>query len=289
MLIPLLRLTRPGHALLMPWPFLLTVYYARSGAIRWPSDVFAALAMLVVIAGGYVLNDVCDVGYDRRDGRSRPIAAGEAPRMAAGVFGGTLMVAGCVLAAATAGRAFFWALAGLAAAYAVYDLVSKRIGIFKDVYVAAMMACLYPLAAAQAEGGSGPHGATLPLFALWLFLAALAYEILTDIRDRKSDRAGGGGPIRIQKHPRYWMQVANGVLVVAGVVLVVPAFVGCRWVYLSLVPILAGIPWILSIVARRVRAKIFWIFLEFVGVGLACTADVVIGGMGGAAYDGSSG
>lgn len=277
MLMPLLRVTRPVQTFLLTCPYLATLYYLRAGAMRagWQTDLLSAASLALVLAGGYAINDAADVRYDRTRANPGPVAAGEVSGGRAAAVGVSLAAAGCLLGIIAAKPGFAICLIVVAAALLAYDLVSKRIGLWKEVVVGLLMSSTYVLAAGQV-GGFDERAATVRFFALWMFLSTIAYEIYSDVRDRRSDRQGGGGPAVIQAHPGRWMRMGDGLMVAGALALVGPAMFGCGSVYRLAAPLLVGGPLLGCVRARRPGSKMLWVFVQFLGVGVATMADVAI-------------
>jgi 4-hydroxybenzoate polyprenyltransferase len=275
MIAALLAICRPYYAVPMSLAYALTLYYALGGRMagEWAGAAVSAAALALVIAAGYVLNDVCDLAADRVNAPWRPIAAGRISRRAAAAWGALLLA--CGLGLATAARLEFLAsLAVVAAGLVLYDLVSKRLGVGKQLLVAALMTSLYPLAIAQAGGASGPRAAALAPFAAWMFMTAFGYEVLKDIRDIPGDRAGGGPVTQVQRRPRLWRTMAGGTLLAAALLLVAPVFLGCGWVYMAVAS--AAMAAAIVSLFLPVRRAIMAVYAECFLVGVAATLDPLI-------------
>lgn len=273
----LIALTRPHYSLPIPPAYALTVFYARGGRMagEWAAAWLTTAALVLVIAAGYVLNDVFDVRADRVNAPGRPIASGRVPRGAAAAWGTVLLAAG--LALALAGRpALRLTLAAVAGGLVLYDATSKRLGLAKPLAVAALMTSIYPLALAQAGGAAGARAASLAVFPAWLFVTAFAYELLKDVRDVVGDRlAAVPGPV--QRRPERWRRVAGALLPAASLLLIAPCFLGCRWVYLALAAPAITLAFAAAFVP--VRAAIAMAYAECFLVMVAATADVAAFGV----------
>ena len=278
-MIDLLRLCRLYYTVPMALTYLLTVYYARGGeaAGRWPGDILSAAALAMVIAGGYVLNDVCDLQFDRLNAPHRALAAGRVGRKAAAAWGAALMVAGLLLAPHGGRLELLAALTAVAAGLIGYDLLSKRIGVGKPLVVAALMTTIYPLALAQAGGASGPRAMSLAVFPAWLFPTALGYELLKDLRDAAGDKQAAARPAPLQRHPALWRRVAAAAVVAPAPLLIVPFFLGCKAIYLGGAVI--GIALAVTSAFVPVRRAIRLVYAECFLVAAAAAADVVILGI----------
>jgi len=275
MITALFRLCRPYYAVPMSLAYALTLYYALGGRMEgaWLGAAVSTAALALVIAAAYVLNDVCDLAADRVNAPHRMIVAGRVSRRAAAVWGAALLAGGLALAMAARWQ-FLAALAAVAAGLVLYDLFSKRLGIVKQLAVAALMTSMYLLAIAQAGGAGGPRAGALPVFAAWMFLTAFGYEVLKDIRDIPGDRVGGGPATPVQLRPRLWRGIASAVVLAAAMLLVAPAFLGCGWLYVA-----AALPAVAAVAASvflPVRGAIMAVYAECFLVGVAATADPLI-------------
>jgi 4-hydroxybenzoate polyprenyltransferase len=278
MIVAMLKLCRLYYAIPMSLAYLLTVYYARGGEMagQWAAALASAAALAMVIAGAYVLNDVLDRAVDRINAPGRPVAAGRIAPLAAGTFAAALTLAGLGLAGLCR-PALLAGIAAVAAALLIYNLLSKRLGLLKQVLCAALMTSIYPLAIAQAGGAAGPRAGSLAAFPVWLFLTAFGYELLKDIRDLGGDPPIAGRPTRVKRNPRLWRRIASAAIAGSSVILVVPALLGCRWVYLAGAAV-AMVLAVASALTPGVRRAIALVYAECFIVGLAAAADVMIFG-----------
>jgi geranylgeranylglycerol-phosphate geranylgeranyltransferase len=272
-MIDLLRLCRLYYCVPLSFAYGLTVCYALGDrlASQWPGMLWSSLALMLVVAAAYVLNDVLDADVDRINAPARPIAAGRVSRRVGAIWAAVLAAAG--LAVGLLCRwPFLAGLAVLATGLAIYDLLSKRLGPVKQLAVAVLTTAIYPLAVLQAGGATGSRAATLAFFPLWLFLTAFAYEGFKDIRDRAGDYQAAGGANWIAGRPRLAVGLFRMAAVLGGLSLIAPASAGCGRIYAILVApaiIVAVTAAFLS--PRRVLAAIY---VECVLVGLAATADL---------------
>lgn len=273
--VNLLRLCRLYYGLPLGFTLGLTIVYARDGrmADAWPATVAASLALAMVVAAGYVFNDVCDCRVDRINAPTRPIVDGRVPAGIALLWAVLLTFAGLTVAMVWCRIAFAAGLAVVAGGLACYDLTSKRLGVGKQLLVAALMTSLYPLAIAQAGGAFGGRATSLLFFPIWLFVTSFGYEILKDIRDRHGDVAGGRRQDWIARDSSRARRIASAAILIGAGVLIAPCFAGCGRPYATIIPaaILAGV------VATRlpIRPALGAVYVECVLVGLAATADVL--------------
>ncbi|MBN1943776.1 MAG: UbiA family prenyltransferase [Phycisphaerae bacterium] len=278
-LVSYVRLCRPFYSVPMALTFTLTVYYARGGVMAdvWPATWLATTALLLLIAGAYALNDAADVEFDRLGAPERPIPAGEASRTGATILGLGLWVFGVALGSFVGPAAFPPVLWAVAMGLLLYDAFSKHLGVGKQWAVAILMTSLYPLAITFAGGATGSRARTLLPFAGWMFLSAYAGELLRDIRDRKSDAQVIGRRNWVQHRPRTWLYVASWLILLGAAVLVAPAFLGCRLMYVAGLPVVLAVA-VWAALVRHYEPKLKLLYLEFVLVGVLTTLDVIVYG-----------
>ena len=274
-MIDLLRLCRLYYVIPMSSILALTIWYAAGDAIsdRLGPTLCATIALAVVIAGGYALNDVCDQRVDRVNAPNRPIPAGRVHRSVAAIWAGVLLLSG--LAAASLCRwQFLAALTFVTAILILYDFTSKHLGVGKQLIVALLMTSYYPLAFAQAGDAASSRVPTLYIFPIWLFLTSFGYETLKDIRDIPGDLAVAVKSTWVQRRPRLALGIARATVIAGALSLLGPGFVGCGWVYMIIVPgaILLAI-WSALLPRRRAMMAIYG---ECVVVGIAATADIMV-------------
>jgi geranylgeranylglycerol-phosphate geranylgeranyltransferase len=278
MILALLQLCRLYYAIPMSLAYLLTVYYARGGAMagQWRPAAWSTVALALALAGAYALNDVLDCQVDRINAPRRPVASGRVGRAAAAAWAAGLMLLGLAVAAALCRPALLAALAVVTAALLAYDVLSKRLGVLKQVAAAALMTSIYPLAIAQAGGACGPRAGSLAAFPAWLFATSFGYELLKDLRDRAGDPPVAGRPTPLQRDPRWWRRVASLAIAGAAPILLAPALLGCGRVYLA--GALAAMALAAVSTVHHPRPAIRLVYAECFLVGLAAAADVVVAG-----------
>ena len=274
-MLGVLRLCRLYYVAPFSLMHLLTVYYARGGRMEghWGAALRSSGALALLVASAYVMNDALDVVVDRINAPRRPIPAGRVRRRTAVAWCVTLAVAALALSA-TCRWPFAAALVGVAGGLAVYNLLSKRLGAAKQLCVAVLVTCIYPLAIAQAGGVTGNRAATLAVFPAWWFLTAFAYELLKDLRDAEGDRRVASRPSPVHRRPVLWRRLGIAALWSGALLLVGPALLGCGWVYAAF----AAAAMCAALVAgfRPLRQAILLVYVECILVGVAATADVMI-------------
>ena len=234
MIAALIRLMRLYYSLPLSCGLIVIVAYVTAGdfgAVDSPVTL-VFLSLCSTISGAYVLNDVCDVAVDAINCPQKMLPRGMVTRKIALAWSITLFAIGIVLA-------YFcrWPyvimLATITAGLILYDLFSKRLGIFKDVLVAVLVTSLYPLALTLARPVSGPALKSLFIFPVWLFFTAMGYEMLKDIRDFKGDSQARVKLFqRCCDKPKF-LFAARIIIFSASVLTVLPFVLGyCKWIYL---------------------------------------------------------
>lgn len=235
MIIALTRLMRLYYSLPLSLGMVVIVAYIVGGNLVSVgfSLVVAFLALCCSISAGYVLNDVCDVSIDAINFPNRMMPAGRVSRRAALMWSVSLFVAGLILAI-FCGVQFLLVLSMIVVGLILYDIYSKRIGLFKDVLVSVLVTSLYPLAFTLAKPIETSVLKSLYIFPVWLFLSALSYEMLKDIRDIKGDSQANQKSLSSYCHSKRFEISARIIAVSASVLTVLPFVLGyCKLIYLS--------------------------------------------------------
>lgn len=235
---PLLRLTRPGNALLSAAGVGAGALVA-AGAWDLPWRVAAGmLAAVAFAAAGNVRNDVTDVDVDRVAHPRRPLVTGEVGVRAARAFA----VALYAVALAAAALVGWGALALVLAALAVMEAYERRLkarGLAGNVAVALLTAAPFLMGGLAAGRVASPALLALALLAA---LANAGREVLKDAEDADADR-GHRRTLPLRVGTRRAARVAGGFLVAAAV--------------------LSPLPWMLESVLA-------WPYLAAVGLADAC-------------------
>lgn len=270
----LLRLMRPHYSLTLSAGLLVIGLYVTGGRPQWAPWLTAVAALACVLAGSYIMNDLCDTAIDRINAPRRPLAAGRINRKTAQSLAIALIAAGLLIAAFVT-SAFMIVLTAVTAGLAQYNRYSKRLGSLKNV-AAALLACsLYPLAFAMAEPIPGPRLKALAIFPIWLFLTALSYEMFKDIPDMAGD-----GLVTHPIFPNYsekpWFApAARTILIKASAIALLPwALRFCGWIYLLLV--LAALAAAVIAVRQKPIIAIRLIYLHVVLITLGSLLDLLL-------------
>lgn len=275
MILALLKLMRLYYGLPLAGGFIVILSYLTGGSIDHILEkvVLAFLSLVSVISAGYVLNDVCDIEIDKINCPHRMLAAGRLKRKTAFLWSIVLFVTGMALGT-LCGLPFFLTIAAIAGLLIFYDILSKRIGIFKDIIVAVLMTSLYPLALALTEPAQTPRLNVLYIHPAWLFLSSLGYEMLKDIRDMKGDSQASGRDLNYCKNKRF-VVMSRVFIVVASMITLLPFILGyCRQIYL--VASIAAIVLAVASTFNKPTVAIRYIYAEIFLVTAGSMADLLV-------------
>ncbi|MBN1846154.1 MAG: UbiA family prenyltransferase, partial [Sedimentisphaerales bacterium] len=174
------------------------------------------------------------------------------------------------------GLPFVLGIAAIAGLLVIYNLVSKRIGVWKGIFVAVLVTSLYPLAWTLTTPAQTPRLPVLFIHPVWLFLSCLGYEMLKDIRDVKGDQTISGGA-HARRQGRRFLLAARVVLVAGSIVTLLPYFLGyCRQVYLA--ASIGAVILALGSTRRRPAAAIRYIYAEIFLITAGSLADLLVFG-----------
>lgn len=277
MTLALLRLMRLYYSVPLAAGFIVILSYLTGGNLASILDkvVLSFFSLLSIISASYVFNDVCDIEIDKINCPGRMLAAGRVKRKAALTWSIVLFVTGMVLGV-FCGLAFFLVIAAIASLLVCYDLLSKRIGIFKDVLVAILMTSLYPLAFTLTESMQTPRLNVLYIHPVWLFLSSLGYEMLKDIRDVKGDRKIKGEGLNYCKDKRFII-MSRVFVVVGSIVILLPFMLGyCKQIYL--VASIAAIILTIASTFHKPAVAIRYVYVEIFLITAGSMADLLVFG-----------
>lgn len=276
MIVSLLRLTRLYYAVPMAAGYLVIVYYWVGGDISglYQDCILSIFAICSVIAGAYVLNDVCDVNVDRINCPQRILPQQKVGLPTAIVWAMLLFGLGLILGSLCNLR-FMLVLAGIVGVVTLYDFFSKRIGIAKDVVVAALMTSLYPLAFSLTDSVPSPRMQSLYISPFWLFFSTLGYEMLKDIRDVKGDKQVALTSVALYSGKPWFQSMARIIVLVGVLIAFIPFVLGyCQWLYLLFCVV--GLALVLYSLRRKPTAAIRSIYLEISLVTLGAFLDLLL-------------
>lgn len=275
MILALLRLMRLYYCLPLAAGFIVILSYLTGGNLApvFNKVVLSFFSLLSIISASYVFNDICDIEIDKINCPHRMLSVGKATPKTAFIWSMVLFISGIVLGA-FCGLPFFIGITTLAILLACYDLLSKRIGIFKDVLVAILITSLYPLAFTLVESVQTPRLNVLYIHPVWLFLSALGYEMLKDIRDMKGDSQINSRYLNHRKDKRF-ITISRVFLVAASLITTLPFILGyCKHIYL-LASVMAIVLAIISTFNKPAIA-IRYIYAEVFLITLGSLADLLL-------------
>ena len=234
MMLALLRLTRPYYSLPLSGGLIVITAYVVGGQLHTigPSLVLACLSLYCVLSAAYILNDVCDIRFDAINSPGRMLPGRKVSSAIALVASIALFVPGIAMAW-LCGVSFFILLMLVAGGLAIYDVYSKRWGVFKNILAALLTTALYPLAFTLAEAVDTPRLKVLWIHPVWLFMTTLGYEMLKDIRDVKGDCLDANcRRADVYSRPSFLLS-ARIILLAANLLTMLPYLLGyCKTVYL---------------------------------------------------------
>lgn len=168
-------------------------------AVNMPT-LFAAISTACIAAGGYAINDWCDVEIDRINKPHRPLPAGYLIRPQALACSVLLQAAGVGVSLRLNLAAM--GLIGVATALVnLYSLRLRRFPLAGNLTTAGLLTLAFLVGGVAADARLELH--TLPLV---IFLANLAREMIKDVEDIPGDRQHQVRTLAVLWGPR-WMVV----------------------------------------------------------------------------------
>lgn len=278
MIWALVRLSRPYYSLPLSGGMIVITAYLTGGRLNTIglSLLYAFVSLYCTLSAGYILNDVCDIAVDKIN-RPGSILAADRISVRQALIGSIFLFAAGLILASLCGRRFLIVLAAIAAGIVIYDLFSKRMGLFKNVLVAILATSLYPLSFALADPVITARVKVLLIHPVWLFLTTLGYEMFKDIEDTKGDSLMVDKRIAVHRNNPVFLMSARVLIVTASLLTLLPYILGyCKLVYLvsSLAAIgLAGIS-----ARQSARNAIRFIYAEVFLITAGSLADLLIFG-----------
>lgn len=150
------------------------------------SAMKAALAICMIDAFSFAVNDLNDAVADNVNNPRRPIPSGRISRQAVVLIAAFLGVGGLAVAATLGTRLFLFALL-LITASILYSYLLKGTVLFGNALIALMIASI--LVYGAMVGGQVTSGVLIALGLTFFFV--FSQEILVTIRDEKGDRTAG--------------------------------------------------------------------------------------------------
>ncbi len=276
MIKALFRLIRLYYSLPFSLGFIVIVYYLTGGKIINYLDLILAVSVLFgVISGGYVLNDVCDIDADRINEPSKVLPSKKIKRKSAFIFSITLFFSAILISLLIFNLKFFIGIVLVISLLVFYDIFSKKLGILKEIIVAILMTSLYPLAFIFKEPVQTPRLNVLFIHPFWLFMTAMGYEMLKDVRDHKGDEKIA--TVLSVCRQSWFLKLSKFLLFAGSLITLIPYILGfCKEIYLATAisaVILAGV----AIFKKPVKA-IPLIYIEVFLITAGSMADLIVYG-----------
>lgn len=205
----MLRLVRPGNAVISAVAALVGAYLARGGETPWAPALLAAVAAFAFAGAGNVRNDLGDVDVDRRAHPGRPLVTGAVSISIARVLATALYAVALGAGALISLPALLLVLAAVPLMEG-YERLWKRAGFAGNLTIGALTAAPFVLGGIAA----GHVGIAVLAVAGLAALATVGREVLKDVEDMDAD-AGARRTLPMRIGARRASRVAAGFLVAA--------------------------------------------------------------------------
>ncbi len=270
----LIRMDKPIGWLLLLWPTLWGVWIAGHGSPKPQIVAVFVVGVIVMRAGGCIVNDYLDRDIDRHVLRTqdRPLATGEVSGLEAGILVTIFFVIALSLVLILNRLTLLLALVGvlLTVSYPLF----KRFTYFPQVYLGIVFSWGIPMAFSAQQG-------TLPLITWALVLANLlwttAYDTMYAMADRPDDEKIGVKSTAIL-FGRYDLMM-NGVFQIASLtvlVLIGSALEFNEWFYAGLLMALGTAIYQGLLCRDRDRHRCFKAFLNNAWFGAAIFVGILL-------------
>lgn len=238
-----IRIVRLPNLLIAAFAILFGRYLAGGGALD-PSTFLSIVAVLLLVAGFYVINDISDREIDRVNRPDRPIASGELSIGSARLLAALFLALSLGMAIAAGGGTLIW-LFVWGAALTAYEARIKRRGLLANLLVSIVTSSVLLYGAWL--GDNVLAGVVPTLFAFFLHLGR---EVLKDICDMPGDRKFSRATLPITRGKRGALAVSISALALLVLLTPIPYFIGLyNLVYLVIV--LLGVDLVLVLAMTR--------------------------------------
>jgi len=199
--------------------YVMTAWYGGL-EFQYAALLSAALATILISAGGFVINDILDVEIDRVNRPDRPLAAGKVSISAAWVAYVATTLIGILLALSVNSATGILSIVTAVALF-LYSYTLKKRFLIGHLTIAALGALLFPF-------GGLAAGALFPTIysVLFTFPAFVAREVLKTVPDYEGDKANGVDNIATRFSPQTALRVAQ---ISMGLTVVILPFVPFVW------------------------------------------------------------
>jgi 4-hydroxybenzoate polyprenyltransferase len=246
--IGLIRLIRPDNVFLIGLAVLAGAITGSGPLTEWPALCLAAFAVSLIASGGYVLNDILDIGSDRINKPDRPLVTGIVTIPAAALWALLLLVAGIAISTILPITCLFLSLFLVSMAL-LYDFWGKGQPLIGNLMTATMVGLAFPMGSLAA--GLGWWGLVPGALALLLHIPL---EIVKDLQDMPGDRECGLRTWPLVAGDSIARRSAQMALILILIVLPIPAFYG--WLGLGyLVVAIPGVGIPIIVLIRRLSQQ----------------------------------
>lgn len=196
--------------------------------------LMAELALFLLLCGGFLMNDIFDLRYDRINRPSTVYVGSLISRNAAIILFVFLFVSS-LISASIASWSVFAVIVVQISALVLYNIFSKRMSYLKPFFISLLLVSIYPLSLAIADGGiPGPRRDSLVFFPVWLYFTALSYEFISDARDWTGDKVSGGKGFTRRFGAKAMIRTGKILAILALPFAFIPYFAGmCGNIYLA--------------------------------------------------------
>ncbi|MGL4370505.1 MAG: UbiA family prenyltransferase, partial [Spirochaetota bacterium] len=196
--------------------------------------IMSELALFLLLCGGYLMNDIIDLPYDRIN-RPGTVYIGKLISQNAAVVLFVILFALSLTFAAAASQLVCAVIAAQMAALLFYNIFSKKMSYLKPFFITLLFVSMYPLSFAIAGGGiPGPRRDSIFIFPVWLYFTVLSYEFITDAKDWTGDSISGAVGFTGRFGADAMIRSGKIITVLALPIAFIPYFAGmCGIIYLS--------------------------------------------------------
>ncbi len=223
-----LELTRPHNLLVSAITTAIgyvTAAAAESAPLLGRTLLYAVAAVVLVAAGGYVVNDYYDVETDSIVKPYRPIPSGRVSPREAYILALALLAAGVAAAVPLGAAALYFAAVNAVLVY-MYSAYIKRTGLLGNILVALNSAATILMGGLAYAATRGDMPGVVAVPALVAFLLVLGREIVKGIEDYEGDREACYFTLAVSKDPLWAARAAAALLILVAAVSVVPPILG---------------------------------------------------------------
>jgi geranylgeranylglycerol-phosphate geranylgeranyltransferase len=220
----------------------------------------ASLAVLFMSGGGFAANDIADIERDQINTPARPLPSGALTSREAVITTAVSFIAAAAIAARYLDRRQFVFTCAYIISLLAYSRISDLIAIYKNVYVAALIAS-FALFGLEANSYSN----CALIVAAVVFLFVFSGEISGDVYDSDGDRLTSRRTIPVQWGDRascYVVIVTNILLLVGLLQLASTCDHSTTFVWVGAAASLLNVAVVVGVVSAKLSTRRFQICLE---------------------------